>query len=47
MVAIFGPERAREHARLLSTQAAHHLESFGTKADLLRHLAAYVVSRRS
>jgi farnesyl diphosphate synthase len=47
MVAIFGPERAREHARLLSAQAARHLESFGTKADLLRRLAAYVVSRRS
>jgi farnesyl diphosphate synthase len=47
LVAIFGPEHAREHARLLSAQAAHHLESFGTKADPLRQLAAYVVSRRS
>jgi len=47
MVAILGPERAREHARLLSLQAARHLESFGAKADLLRRLAAYVVSRHS
>ena len=47
MVAILGPTRARAHAEMLAGQAAHHLDSFGAKADLLQALAAFVVSRRS
>jgi farnesyl diphosphate synthase len=47
LVAILGVERARAQAELLATQAAGHLDSFGRKADLLRGLARYVVTRRS
>ncbi|MBV9735653.1 MAG: polyprenyl synthetase family protein [Acidisphaera sp.] len=47
LVAILGPERARAQAELLAEQAASHLDGFGRRADLLRRLAAYVVSRRS
>ena len=47
MVAILGPERARDHAGMLARQAAGHLDSFGEKADLLRALAFYVVTRRN
>ncbi len=46
LVAILGPERARRQAELLAEQAAHHLESFGERAEPLRALAAFVVSRR-
>jgi farnesyl diphosphate synthase len=47
MVAVLGIERARAQADLLAQQAAGHLESFGDRADLLRELAAYVVTRRN
>lgn len=47
LVSVLGVERARDQAEALATQAAAHLESFGAKADLLRQLAAYVVSRRN
>jgi len=47
LVAILGVERARAQAELLANQAADHLDSFGRKADLLRALARYVVTRRS
>jgi len=47
MVAILGPERARAHAEMLARQAAGHLDSFGEKADLLRVLASFVVTRRN
>jgi len=47
MVAILGPERARAHADMLAEQAARHLETFGTRATLLRELAAFAVTRRS
>ncbi len=46
LVAILGAERARQHADILAEQAARHLDSFGDKADLLRALADFVVSRR-
>lgn len=45
MVAILGVERARQQAEMLALQAAGHLDSFGEKADLLRALADFVVSR--
>jgi farnesyl diphosphate synthase len=47
LVAILGPERARAQARWLADQAARHLDSFGERADILRQLAGYVISRRS
>ena len=47
MVSVLGVERARAQAEALASQAAAHLESFGAKADLLRRLAEYVISRRS
>jgi farnesyl diphosphate synthase len=47
MVAILGPERARAHAAMLADQAARHLESFGSRAALLRALATFAVNRRS
>jgi len=46
LVAILGPGRARQQAETLARQAAAHLDSFGEKADLLRALADFVVSRR-
>ena len=45
LVAILGPERAREQATLLARQAMSHLEPFGERGALLRALARYVVER--
>jgi farnesyl diphosphate synthase len=47
MVAVMGIERARTHAAHLASQAAAYLDGFGTKADLLRALAAFTVNRRN
>ena len=47
LVALWGIERARKQADLLAQQAAGHLDGFGDKAQRLRDLAAYVVSRGS
>jgi farnesyl diphosphate synthase len=47
MVAILGIESARTHALMLSEQAVAHLEGFDERADGLRALAAFVVTRRS
>ena len=47
MVSILGVEMARAHADMLAQQAAAHLDGFGPRADHLRALAAFVVSRRS
>ncbi|MGH7043404.1 MAG: polyprenyl synthetase family protein [Acetobacteraceae bacterium] len=47
MVAVVGPERARAHAAMLARQAADHLAGFGPRADPLRALAEFVVTRRS
>jgi farnesyl diphosphate synthase len=46
LVAVLGIARARAQAEMLAAQAAGHLESFGARAELLRQLAAYVVTRR-
>jgi len=46
LVAILGPERARAQADMLASQAAGHLDSFGERADQLRRLAVYAVTRR-
>ena len=47
MVAVLGLERARAQAELLARQAAGHLDGFGERGELLRSLAAYVVTRRN
>jgi farnesyl diphosphate synthase len=47
LVAILGVDRARSQADALAAQAAHHLDSFGEKAEHLRALASFVVARRS
>ena len=44
-VSLLGPERAREQAEMLVTQATDHLASHGAKADLLRAVAHYIVER--
>jgi farnesyl diphosphate synthase len=47
LVAVLGVDRARAQAEMLATQAARHLDGFDARADHLRQLAAYVVSRRN
>jgi len=47
MVSILGLDRARAQAEHLADQAAAHLESFGDRADLLRQLARFTVTRKS
>ena len=47
MVSILGLARARAQATHLADQAAQHLESFGDKAELLRALARFTVTRKS
>lgn len=46
LVSVLGVQRARTQAEVLASQAAGHLDGFDAKADYLRHLASYVVSRR-
>jgi farnesyl diphosphate synthase len=47
MVSILGLERARAQAEHLADQAAQHLESFGERAELLKALARFTVTRKS
>lgn len=46
-VSILGLEQARERARLLGAQANGHLDMFGAKADPLRWMTDFVISRKS
>jgi farnesyl diphosphate synthase len=46
-VSILGVERARAQAELLVDQAVAHLDLFEERAELLRQVARYVVSRRT
>jgi len=46
-VSILGVERARAQADLLVGQAVAHLDLFEQRAELLRQIARYVVSRRT
>ncbi len=47
LVSSMGVERARDHAELLVQQAISHLDVFDKRADNLRALARFVVSRKS
>ncbi|MCT8001877.1 polyprenyl synthetase family protein [Sphingomonas sanguinis] len=44
-LSLLGVERAREQCRMLVAQAIEHLRDYGSEADLLRAIAAYVVER--
>jgi len=46
-VSILGAERARAQAGLLIEQAVAHLDLFEQRAELLRHVARFVVNRRT
>jgi len=46
LVSVMGIERAREHSQILIRQAIGHLDVFDKKADQLRKLAEFVISRR-
>lgn len=47
LVSVMGIERARDHAKVLIEQAISHLSAFDERADALRALAKYVVTRKS
>ncbi len=47
MVSVLGLERAKEQAQTLSEQAIAHLAPFDARADSLRELAKFVVSRKN
>jgi farnesyl diphosphate synthase len=47
LVGSMGVERAREHANILVRQAISHLDVFDKKADNLRALAKFVVTRKT
>ena len=44
-VSLLGVERARSQARMLIDQAIHHLQGFGSEADLLRAIAHFAIER--
>jgi farnesyl diphosphate synthase len=46
-VSLMGVDRAREQAHLLAKQAAAHLEMFDEKGEHLKHLANFIVTRRT
>ncbi len=46
LVSALGVDRAREHAQILTKQAISHLDVFDKKADSLRQLAQFVISRK-
>ena len=46
LVAAMGVDRAREHAKILIKQAISHLSVFDRKADNMRALAEFVITRK-
>jgi farnesyl diphosphate synthase len=46
LVSVLGIDRAREQCQILAKQAANHLAVFDSKADVLRDLAEFVITRR-
>src|SRR6476659_6211923 len=44
-VSLFGPERARQQAELLVSQAIEHLGGHGEEAELLRAIARFAIER--
>ncbi|OYW14077.1 MAG: farnesyl-diphosphate synthase [Rhodospirillales bacterium 12-54-5] len=47
LISVLGIERAREQANTLAEQAASHLKPFDERANTLRALASFVVTRRN
>ena len=47
LVQFLGIEQARQHAEMLAKQAVEHLAVFGSRANLLRELADYIVNREN
>jgi farnesyl diphosphate synthase len=47
LVSALGVERARQQAAMLVNQAKTHLEGFDERANILRELADFIVSRKS
>lgn len=47
LVSVLGVDRAREHAQILIHQAISHLDVFDKKADNLRALAEFAISRKN
>lgn len=47
LVSTMGIEQAREHSQILIQQAISHLDVFDKRADLLRQLAQFVISRNT
>lgn len=45
-VSILGVEKAETQARILIDQAIHHLDGFGKEAEMLRHVARFVINRQ-
>ncbi|WP_188873663.1 polyprenyl synthetase family protein [Iodidimonas muriae] len=46
LLSLWGEDRAREQARILTEQALGYLEEFGDKAELLRDVAQFAIHRR-
>lgn len=46
LISLWGEERAREQARILTEQALGYLQDFGNKADILRDIALFAIHRR-
>ena len=46
LVSVLGIERAKQQAKILAKQAVSHLEAFDRKADHLRALAEFVITRK-
>lgn len=44
-VSVLGPDRAKQQARVLVSQAIEHLTDHGSEADLLRALARFAIER--
>ncbi|MFQ3623121.1 MAG: polyprenyl synthetase family protein [Acetobacteraceae bacterium] len=47
LVALMGLERARAHMRFLAEQACRHLDGFDGRADMLRQLVDFAITRRT
>ena len=45
-ITALGSEKAKQQAELLTKQAMDHLKTFGSKADMLRELADYLLCRQ-
>lgn len=47
LISVLGVDRAREQANTLAAQALDHLSAFDNRADALRELAKFVVTRKN